>query len=288
MHSSLYATCVDILTSEVQELRNALLTCTNKMTTIEPPTATEPPITTESLITTESPITDIACCNTTQGWTSVVDLTVSASSRQCPDGLSSVSILDSHNQSNGIYVCRKNFVLGCNSVTFPVNSVFEYSQVCGRILAYMQEVPDAFQPYHRNTTLTIDDAYVDGISLTHGQLPRKHIWTFAAVGDDFNSESSSCPCVQNDTDFPGTIPPFVGQDYFCETAKSTAEGITDSMDPLWDGQGCEGDGTCCSFNDPPWFCKQLPQPTTDDIELRLCADDYYENIYPYSFKIFVK
>ena len=30
--------------------------------------------------------------------------------------------------------------------------------------------------------------------------------------------------------------------------------------------------TCCSFNNPPWFCKELPQPTRDDIELRLCAD----------------
>ncbi len=36
--------------------------------------------------------------------------------------------------------------------------------------------------------------------------------------------------------------------------------------------GCGGTSTCCQFNNPPWFCKQLPQPTTDDIELRLCAD----------------
>ena len=43
------------------------------------------------------------------------------------------------------------------------------------------------------------------------------------------------------------------------------------VDPLWDGAGCGSTSTCCSFNNPPWFCKQLPQPTTDDIELRLCA-----------------
>ena len=31
--------------------------------------------------------------------------------------------------------------------------------------------------------------------------------------------------------------------------------------------------TCCQFNNPPWFCKDLPQPTTDDIELRLCINE---------------
>ena len=28
-----------------------------------------------------------------------------------------------------------------------------------------------------------------------------------------------------------------------------------------------------SFNSPPWFCKQLPQPTHDYIEIRLCGDE---------------
>ena len=45
-----------------------------------------------------------------------------------------------------------------------------------------------------------------------------------------------------------------------------------NQDPLWDGRGCGSTSTCCQFNNPPWFCKDLPQPTTDDIELRLCVD----------------
>ena len=28
-----------------------------------------------------------------------------------------------------------------------------------------------------------------------------------------------------------------------------------------------------TFNNPPWFSKQLPSPTTDDIEMRLCVDE---------------
>jgi hypothetical protein len=42
-------------------------------------------------------------------------------------------------------------------------------------------------------------------------------------------------------------------------------------DPLWDGQGCGPNSTCCTFNNPPWFCKQLPQSTNADLEVRLCS-----------------
>ena len=42
---------------------------------------------------------------------------------------------------------------------------------------------------------------------------------------------------------------------------------------LWDGQVCEGGGSCCQLNNPPWFTKNLTTPTTDGIELRLCMTD---------------
>ena len=35
--------------------------------------------------------------------------------------------------------------------------------------------------------------------------------------------------------------------------------------------------SCCEFNKPPWFCANLPQPTTDDLELRICRDTSYAN-----------
>ena len=31
-----------------------------------------------------------------------------------------------------------------------------------------------------------------------------------------------------------------------------------TADPLWDGEGCDETNTCCDFNSPPWFCKDLP------------------------------
>ena len=43
-------------------------------------------------------------------------------------------------------------------------------------------------------------------------------------------------------------------------------------DPLWDGARCGRSSTCCSFNSPPWFMKQLSSSTSDDLELRVCRD----------------
>ena len=79
-----------------------------------------------------------------------------------------------------------------------------------------------------------------------------------------------CPCDNGNTTYPS--PPFVGNDYFCESIlpHSSYQQISYPNAPLWDGQVCEGGGTCCKFNNPPWFTKNLANSTTDDIELRLC------------------
>jgi hypothetical protein len=73
-----------------------------------------------------------------------------------------------------------------------------------------------------------------------------------------------------------TIHSFVGNDYFCETGVSSGQFFSNTFyaaDPLWDGQGCGPTSTCCTFNNPPWFCKQLPHPTNADLEVRLCSLD---------------
>ena len=192
----------------------------------------------------------------------VANLDMTNSNHQCPLGFRQ---LTSPRRSCG---SRGH---GCVSTTFPVNGV-QYSRVCGRIKGYQYASPDAFAVFHGNRRLTIDDAYVDGLSITHGQSPRKHIWTYAVGLIVSYTTANSCPCSHSRT-FHGTIPPFVGQDYFCESGSQGGwTGRLYTENPVWDGQGCTGSSTCCSFNNPPWFCKQLPQPTTDDIELRLCLN----------------
>ena len=63
-----------------------------------------------------------------------------------------------------------------------------------------------------------------------------------------------------------------------------------SDDPLWDGDGCTANSTCCSFNNPPYFIKSLDNPTTDDIELRMCNYHSlgYSNIAVEFVEIYVK
>ena len=113
----------------------------------------------------------------------------------------------------------------------------KYSHVCGRVIGYQDGSPDAFGRYFASRETAIDSIYVDGVSLTHGQSPRQHIWTFVGAlqetGPDIN-RISLCPCTQLDVPYIGTIPSIVGQDYFCDTgSRSVWSNIFYSDDPLW-------------------------------------------------------
>ncbi len=170
----------------------------------------------------------------------------------------------------------------CSSVPFPLH-LLRYSRVCGRVRAYQFGTSEAFDNDTPNKN--IDNIYVDGISFTNGR-PRRHIWTLAAATDVSNVD---CPCNGNSQ---VTTPEFVGNDYFCDTgAQNFGEFSMHYGDnPLWDGAGCGPLNTCCTFNNPPWFYKELPEPTTDDIEMRVCSDDgrVDEDIAIESYDIYVQ
>ena len=159
---------------------------------------------------------------------------------------------------------------------FSVHGI-PYDHVCGRIIGYQFVTPDTFAPFAgdgiRNSS-SIDDNYVDGISLTHGR-PQQHIWTFAGGLDEIASQPRlNCPCTNTNHAADATQPPsFVGEDYFCETGSAcNVAHIPYLEDPLWDGAGCGPANTCCSLNNPPWFLKQLPSNTGGDIDMRMCRD----------------
>ncbi len=82
--------------------------------------------------------------------------------------------------------------------------------------------------------------------------------------------------VCNTNPWPYTVPSFIGNNYFCDTGDHDA-GYVDGMyypdEPLFNGQRCGPDSTCCQFNTPPWFCTELPQPTSDDYQIRIRGDD---------------
>ena len=195
----------------------------------------------------------------------VASVDMTDSSNSCPSGLRTLTVPRR--------LCAMNINgAGCSSAVLPVEGV-QYSRVCGKIIGYQQYTPDAFYPYSHRGQTTIDSYYVDGISLTHGGSPRKHIWTFAAALHEYNSHPTVvCPCTNTRNTNPPAVPPFVGHDYFCDTgSESQHQLIFYGADPLWDGEGCGPYSTCCSWNNPPWFMKEI-SPTTDDIEMRLCCD----------------
>ena len=212
-------------------------------------------------------------CGGTGGWRRVIYLDMTDPSTTCPSGwnMTEYSKRTCGRATDGRYTC--------DSATFPVRG--EYSRICGRIRAYQWGSPDAFVRYHTGTITTIDRDYVDGVSVTHG-TPRNHIWTLAAGLSENDSSylSNVCPC---DASIDIRVPSFVGEDYFCEsglherwTGASSQFKLYPS-DTLWDGDDCLPSSTCCSQGDPPYFVKQLPTSTTDDIEARICLDEVASN-----------
>ena len=191
----------------------------------------------------------------------VANLDMTDSSQQCPNGFILIS-----RTTAPLRTCGRPGSPGCVSTIFAIPEP-TYTHVCGRVIGY--QFGNAFAFSYAMTIITF---YLNGVSITHGN-PKQHIWSFAAARDEVTTTTTHiCPCTRPELTHTSTVQRFVGEDYFCETGSmSNAAGSTFyNMDPLWDGQGCGGTSTCCSFNNPPWFCKQLPQPTTDNIELRLC------------------
>ena len=210
-------------------------------------------------------------CGGTGGWRRVVFLNMTDPSHDCPAGLKLTSY--SRRTCGRANSTRRS----CSSTTFSVGDS-QYSRVCGRALAYQWGQNYAFYGYNSRSQ-GINGQYVDGLSLTHGAPgSRQHIWTFASGLFAGNRSSGSewlrrfqCPCNNGNT---YRSPSFVGNDYFCESVtQSTWARVFYPNATLWDGQVCEGGGTCCQFNNPPWFTKNLTGPTTDGIELRLCLTD---------------
>ena len=164
---------------------------------------------------------------------------------------------------------------GCLSATYSTYTI-SYSHVCGRVSGYQYDSADAF--LNQTGPQTIEGPYVDGISLTHGPPgTRQHIWSFAAGLRETPVAMFSCPCVNG-----AAAPSYVGNDYFCESGNpDPLTSVLYANDPLWDGQGC-GSPPCCELSSPPgmtapWFCKQLPQATSNDIEVCICGNEPTSN-----------
>ena len=109
----------------------------------------------------------------------VASVNMSDSNNSCPSGLRTLTVpprLCAINRDGP----------GCSSAVLPVEGV-QYSRVCGKIVGYQQSSTDGFGPYIHHNQRSIGSTYVDGISLTHGNHPRKHIWTLVAALHEYTN-----------------------------------------------------------------------------------------------------
>ena len=117
---------------------------------------------------------------------------------------------------------------------------------------------------------------MDGVLISHGDT-QEHIWAYA-VGNKKQDDATNtnCPCAGPQSN--GIVPPFIGNDYYCDSGVDS--GPKDGefyATPLWTGEGCIPPNYCCSRSGMPWFCRTLPVPTTDHIELHNCHNDATED-----------
>ena len=171
------------------------------------------------------------CGDITGGWTRVAYIDMTDPLQTCPENLT-FTIQSSKRMCRAARVDN-----GCNSVTFPTH-MLPYTKVCGRVRGYHYGIQEGFLDYHVRGQTTVDGYYVDGLSITYGHL-RSHIWTFAAGHSKDANEGRNCPRA---VPYPGeAAPPFIGENYFCESGSTGPRQIRWYLDdPLWDSQGCAG------------------------------------------------
>ena len=132
-------------------------------------------------------------CGKGGGWRRIASLNMANPNEKCPTQFRTYS-------ENGVRACGRPVTNSgsCVGITFSSRDI-KYSQVCGKVIGY--QVGTTNGAAARHASKDINSAYIDGISLTHGN-PRKHIWTL--VSGYTGIGASDCPC-GSDTPFPVVI-----------------------------------------------------------------------------------
>jgi hypothetical protein len=187
------------------------------------------------------------------GWRQIAFLNMTAPNQTCPESWTLFSL-------DSVTACGRqesDNTGRCDSVQFSPDG-YEYTQVCGRIIAYLHGNPDGAEYFFSTPTPgnEINEPYLDGVSITYG-TPRQHIWSLYAGRGELCCGFSHLNHIQS----------FVEDNFFCDTSA-----------PLWDGiTECPSDDTCCAPYTGPWFNTTLAVPTTEYIEVRICGDECSDN-----------
>ena len=207
-------------------------------------------------------------CDGKGGWTRVAYLNMTESGATCPPGL---SLQQYNNMDHGLCGRPNVSSAGCSSTTFSTLGI-NYYKVCGQVRGYQYRAPDAFG----FLSVGIDSYYIDGVSITQGQYPRTHIWTYAGGLTEDRVDAHACPCNSGYTGWINITSSFVGNHYYCESGLDPGKQWTKFLyanDTLWDGKNCDSrEASCCTNSKMPWFYRVFDDITNNDIELRVCSD----------------
>ena len=211
---------------------------------------------------------ELQCGGHKGGWTRVAQFDTSQGD-PCPSGWTLITTPGANPRN----VCRSGDFTGCHSTIFTTYNI-SFHKICGQVRGYQKGNTDAFNPPN-----SIDEAYVDGVSITLGD-PRKHVWTYVAGISDSGSTNVAaryCPCAAiRGGDSPQA---FVGDHYYCESGNVGESGNESyyTTDPLWDGLDCSLSVDCCANPDMPWFSRQFTTAQKTFIEARICHDGPFSN-----------
>ena len=104
-------------------------------------------------------------CGSDEGWMRVAYLNMADPNEKCPEGFRLY-------EENGVRACgRPSTSSGSCVSTIYSSKYISCSQVCGKVVGYQFASTDGANNNN------INGAYIDGISITHGN-PRSHIWSF--------------------------------------------------------------------------------------------------------------
>ena len=206
-------------------------------------------------------------CDGPSTWTRVAFLKMSDPHENCPG--------DWVPYSSPVRACGAGYTFGqaCRSV-FYSNHAHTYNRVCGRILAYQNHNTVAFWDLITKS-FTIDQSYVDGVSLTHGSMgSRQHIWSFASGRSEYAVIGQTAYACTERSDH--TWPYFIGHDYFCDsgsliirTPAFQSFTPTTHFGMALDAVLAVTAASSTTLHGSVY--KTLSQPTTDDLEVRLCS-----------------
>ena len=147
-------------------------------------------------------------------WYRLILLNMSDPSQECPSTWKEYNI-------GGVRACGRpaSETGSCAAILYLTGQM--YSRVCGRVIGYQLETPDAFGQYAENA---ID---LDGINITTKGAQHDHIWSY--VAGHTNNLQSDCPCSSDSVSSP---PQSIGDRYYCDSGNPTSTLLDD---PLWDG-----------------------------------------------------